>query len=367
MIADPSLALQSYLIGHGFRVESLERLEALELSLMIAAPPRQVRAAAALDDLLVVFPSAIFALDDSFRLAHDSRLRPGRIVQPRQVLDAIGWQSEDGIDPGAGMRIGMIDASLDPAHPALEHAAIVQRAFTSGKAPAAETAHGTAIAAMLVGESTGRSVAGLLRGATLFHAGIFQKSTQGPKASSSDFLRAIDWMLKSNVKVINASITSPTKNAVVLYAMSMLSHKKAVVVAAAGNGGPSGPPVYPAAIESAIAVTAVSVDGDAYPYANTGDYIDIAAPGADLPTVSRGITSGTSLAVPFVTAAIARMVQVCDISTERAALSLQAHARDLGPRGWDTRFGWGLLQAPQCSPAATQLSARTAGRARFDD
>ena len=367
MIADPSPALQSYLIGHGFRVESLERLEALELSLMIAAPPRQVRAAAALDDLRAAFPSAILALDDSFRLAHDSRLRPGRIVQPRQVLDAIGWQSEDGIDPGAGMRIGMIDASLDPAHPALEHAAIVQRAFTSGKAPAAETAHGTAIAAMLVGESTGRSVAGLLRGATLFHAGIFQKSRQGSKASSSDFLRAIDWMLKSNVKVINASITSPTKNAVVLYAMSMLSHKKAVVVAAAGNGGPSGPPVYPAAIEAAIAVTAVSVDGDAYPYANTGDYIDIAAPGADLPTVSRGITSGTSLAVPFVTAAIARMVQVCDISTERAALSLQAHARDLGPRGWDTRFGWGLLQAPQCSPAATQLSARTAGRARFDD
>jgi subtilase family protein len=367
LIVDPSAALRSFLADRGFAVESLERLEALDLTLMTAVPPRQMRAAAALDDLRAAFPRAILALDDPFRLARDARFRPGRIVQPQQVLTAIGWQSGDSVDPGAGMRIGMIDSSLDPAHSALAHAAIVQRAFTSGKAPAAETAHGTAIAAMLVGESTGQSIAGLLHGATLYHAGIFQDSRQGPKASSSDFLRAIDWLLKSNVKIINASVTSASRNAVVQYAMTMLSHKKAIVIAAAGNGGPSGPPAYPAAFDSAVAVTAVSVDGDAYPYANTGDYIDIAAPGANLPTVSRGITSGTSLAVPFVTAAIARLVQSCELSTERAALSLQANARDLGPRGWDARFGWGLLQAPQCGPAATQLSANTTGRARFDD
>jgi subtilisin family serine protease len=171
-------------------------------------------------------------------------------------------------------------------------------------------------------------------------------------------------MLKSGVKIINASITSPTRNAVVLYAMSMLSHEDAIVVAAAGNRGPSGPPVYPAAVDTALAVTAVSVDGDAYLQANTGDYIDIAAPGMDLPTTSREITSGTSLAAPFVTAAIARMVQICGVSTEAAAASLQANARDLGPRGWDSRFGWGLLQATRCHPTATQLSA---GRpARYD-
>jgi subtilase family protein len=367
LIADPSPALRAYLVDRGFVVESLERLEALDFSLMTAAPPPRMRPAAALDDLRAAFPNAIMALDDTFRLAHDTRLRSSRIVQPRQVLAAIGWQAEDGVDPGAGMRIGMIDSSLDPAHPALAHAALVERVFISGKAPAVETAHGTAIAAMLVGDSAGQSVSGLLRGATLYHAGIFQDSRQGPMASSSDFLRAVDWMLKSGIKIINASITSASKNAVVLYAMTMLSHKKAIIIAAAGNGGPSGPPAYPAAFDSAVAVTAVSVAGDAYPYANTGDYIDIAAPGANLPTVSRGVTSGTSLAVPFVTAAIARMVQACDVSTERARLSLQAHARDLGPRGWDARFGWGLLQVPQCGPATTQLSAKVASRARFDD
>jgi hypothetical protein len=138
--------------------------------------------------------------------------------------------------------------------------------------------------------------------------------------------------------------------------MQMLSHGNVILVAAAGNRGPDGPPAYPAAIESAFAVTAVSSDGDVYRHANKGDYIDIAAPGIDLPTVSPGITSGTSLAAPFVTAAVARTVQMCGLTAHEAEESLQINARDLGAPGRDAHFGWGLLQVPRC--AAPQLSAR---------
>ena len=103
-------------------------------------------------------------------------------------------------------------------------------------------------------------------------------------ASSGDFLRAVNWMVKSGVTIINASITSQSENPVVVYALQMLSHGNVILVAVAGNRGPDGPPAYPAAIESALAVTAVSPSGDPYRHANTGDYIDIAAPGIDLPT-----------------------------------------------------------------------------------
>lgn len=356
LIAEPSPALHAYLLGSGFTVESLERLEALNLSLMVALPPRQMAVAPALSDLQAKFPRTIVALDDSFYLADGTRAGRSKTAGPQQILTAIGWRSETA-DASAGIRVGVIDSSLDSAHPALQGAAVVQREFTSGKPATNDTAHGTAIAVMLVGQSNDRSVSGLLRGATLYHASIFQRSRQGPKASSADFLRAIDWMLKSGVTIINASITSPAKNPVILYAMSMLSQKRAIVVAAAGNRGPSGPPAYPAAIDSAFAVTAVSVEGEAYPNANTGDYIDISAPGIDLPTTSRKITSGTSLAVPFVTAAIARLVRTCGVSPKVAQLDLQAGARDLGARGWDAHFGWGLLQAPRCDPAGTQPSA----------
>ncbi|HEV8389394.1 MAG TPA: S8 family serine peptidase, partial [Dongiaceae bacterium] len=355
LIANPSPSLETHLIADGFVLESAERLEALGLSLMVAAPPRGVAAADALRQLRAEFPSAIIALDDPFYLATDVRSGRGKFSDRQRVLKSIGWQAY-GANVGAGLRIGAIDSSVDLAHPALQGALIVKRSFTSGKAPTTDTAHGTAIAAMLVGRSDGKAIAGLLRGATLFHAGIFQKGKRGPVASSGDFLRAVDWLVRSGATVINASVTSPTENAVVLYAMSMLSHEDVILVAAAGNRGPNGPPAYPAAIDSAFAVTAVSLDGDAYEQANTGDYIDIAAPGIDLPTTSRRITSGTSLAAPFVTAAVARMVQMCGLTPIDAEESLQANARDLGPRGRDSSFGWGLLQAPRC--AAPQLSAR---------
>ena len=359
LIANPSGSLEAHLRADGLVVERAERLDALGLSLMVAKPPRGVAAADAVRQLRVEFPAAIIARDDPFRLATDARsnVRSGRgnVSDRQRVLRSIGWQAF-GASAGAGMRIGVIDSSIDPAHPALQGARIVKRSFTSGKTPTADTAHGTAIAAMLVGQSDGTAIAGLLRGATLFHAGIFQKSKQGPMASGADFLRAVDWLVKSGATVINASVTSETENPVVLYAMSLLSHKDVILVAAAGNRGPDGPPAYPAAIDSAFAVTAVSLDGGAYEHANTGDYIDIAAPGIDLPTTSRRITSGTSLAVPFVTAAVARAVRMCGVTPREAEESLQANARDLGPSGRDSSFGWGLLRAPSC--AAPQLSAR---------
>jgi subtilisin family serine protease len=364
LIADPSHVLRTYMIGKGFKVESLERLEAINLSLMVASPPDHVPASVALRDLRMRFPKAIVALDDRYHLAQDTRPGGHKIAKPQQILTAIHWEPDES-EMKAGIRVGVIDSSLDLAHPALQGAAIVQRTFTSRQRPATDTAHGTAIAAMLVGRSDDESVSGLLRGATLFYASIFQGGEQGPIAGSADFLRGVNWLIKSGVTVINASVTSPTENPVVLYAMSLLSREKVILVAAAGNRGPSADPVYPAAIPSAFAVTAVSIEGDAYRDANVGDYIDISAPGIDLPTTSRKITSGTSLAVPFVTAAVARIVQVCGVSPKEAEASLQANARDLGPLGRDAHFGWGLLQAlPGCggSDAGAQLSASGASR-----
>ena len=355
LIANPSRSLEAHVVAGSFAIESVERLDALALSLMIVAPPHGVAAKKALAELRAEFPEAIVALDNPMYLATDARSGRGQVNDRQRVLTSIGWQAY-GATVGAGMRVGVIDSSVDLGHPALQGAFIVKRSFTSGKAPTTDTAHGTAIAAMLVGRSDGTALSGLLRGANLFHASIFQKGKRGPVASSADFLRAVDWLVQSGVTVINASVTSPAENAVVLYAMSMLSHEDVILVAAAGNRGPKGPPAYPAAIESAFAVTAVSLDGDAYRYANTGDYIDIAAPGIDLPTTSRRITSGTSLAVPFVTAAVVRMVQMCGVTPNEAENRLQANARDLGAPGRDSSFGWGLLQAPRCT--APQLSAR---------
>ena len=126
-----------------------------------------------------------------------------------------------------------------------------------------------------------------------------------------------------------------------------------VLVAAAGNGGPSAPPVYPGGYASVIAVAAVDWRGRPYEMNNRGPYVQIAAPGVDvLSARAEGGTAywtGTSFAVPFVTAALARALAegtVTDVASARQHLA--ASARDLGPAGRDPVYGWGLLQAGPC-------------------
>jgi minor extracellular protease Epr len=102
-----------------------------------------------------------------------------------------------------------------------------------------------------------------------------------------------------------------------------------------------------------IAVAAVDARGRPYASNNRGSYIEIAAPGVDIwaAHVSGGeaFWTGTSFAVPFVTAAIAREVSrgtVRNINDARHFLA--ASARDLGARGRDPVYGHGLLQARSC-------------------
>jgi hypothetical protein len=78
-----------------------------------------------------------------------------------------------------------------------------------------------------------------------------------------------------------------------------------------------------------------------------------------LPGPGRGTLSGTSYAVPFVTAAFARAMTGSD--RDAALLNLARAAVDLGAPGRDPVFGWGLVRAPDCAApagAATEAAAQ---------
>jgi subtilisin family serine protease len=123
-----------------------------------------------------------------------------------------------------------------------------------------------------------------------------------------------------------------------------------ILVAAAGNDGPNAEPVYPAAYDGVIAVTAVDTARNPYRRAVRGDHIDIAAPGVGVWTAASVSgarqKSGTSFAAPFVTAAVSVLLAAKPgLSPQEVEAELMASAEDIGKPGKDAVYGWGLLNA----------------------
>jgi subtilisin family serine protease len=182
-------------------------------------------------------------------------------------------------------------------------------------------------------------------------------------------LWALETLQQHRAQVVNMSLVGPSDPAV--HAMiRKMAQAGTVFVAAAGNGGPAGIAAFPAAYAEVIAVTAVDRNRHSYAEANHGTYIDVAAPGVRvwtaLPGERQGFLSGTSFAVPFVTAIIAASYDAAPMKTagsdKRRTLSPKEEAmarmaiEKLGAGEAGTRdsiFGFGLVHAPaNCAPSS---------------
>lgn len=123
------------------------------------------------------------------------------------------------------------------------------------------------------------------------------------------------------------------------------------VSCAAGNGenGSNGVDVrycYPACYDKTIAVSAIDSSQKLASYSNRGKGIDFTAPGTGIVSANyKGgliAMSGTSMAAPHITAAIAylKMLQP-NLSVDGVYRELKLYSRDLGAKGKDNYYGWG--------------------------
>lgn len=264
----------------------------------------------------------------------------------------VGWPGNP-LACGAGLRIGMTDTAIDPNHPALSSRAVHHRRFAPfGPDRRSPADHGTAVAALLVGDPSS-GFAGMLPAASLFAADVFHLDGGGlPQATLTDLVNGLDWLSGQDVLVINISMTGPP-NRLLESAVRTLHERGIGIVAAAGNGGPTAAPAFPAAYERAVSVTAIDQDLRAYRLANRGDYIAFSSPGVGVwSAVENGAgrcRTGTSVAAALVSAAIAEVIGDRAGDLTSALQTLRRDVRDLGAPGRDPIFDWGLIQAsPTC-------------------
>jgi serine protease len=239
--------------------------------------------------------------------------------------------------------------------------------------------HGTHVAST-VAEATGNGIGetGLAYGASIMPVQVINRLGVGDNRS---IRKGIRYAADHGAQVINLSIdfgkdvTSADEIPDIAAAVRYAHRKGVVIVAAAGNTAQAHVD-YPAALPGVISVGAVTEDDCLASYSNTGNGLDLVAPGGgkdtglDQPNCNpkrhgRSIVQmaftrsnktihpvgfhGTSMAAPQVAAAAALVIAsgVLGPDPTPAAVErrLEQTARDLGPPGRDTIYGAGLLDA----------------------
>ncbi|MDX8490922.1 S8 family serine peptidase [Mesorhizobium sp. VK22B] len=239
---------------------------------------------------------------------------------------------------GENVRVAVIDTGIDDTNPALK-GVIADQFDAMPNVPIEKRDHGTSVDGLIAGVG---ALEGMAPGARIFHARAFE----GGKSTMDVILSALDWAAEQDVRIINMSFVGP-KNDLLGIACRNARALGMVLVAAAGNNGPKAPYGYPAAFDGVIAVTATDAKDGLMPQANRGAYVFISAPGVEMVAPSGAgsdMVTGTSFAAAIVSGAIANLIHAApDRSADDIEKALAATAKDLGPKGRDNDFGYGLL------------------------
>ncbi|MEJ2117369.1 MAG: S8 family serine peptidase, partial [Alphaproteobacteria bacterium] len=263
-------------------------------------------------------------------------------------------------------RVGVIDTDVDLQHPTFKGQRISHVSFLPEGREASPDWHGTGILALLAGRPDS-GTPGLIHGADFYVASIFFVGDNGnTQTDTVSLVQALDWMRAAKVKLINMSFSGPQDD-LVRSRIAGLRKSGVVFIAAAGNNGPASAPVFPAAYPEVIAVTAVDKERQLFPLAVRGPHIDAAAPGVRIwtavPKAREGYRSGTSFAVPFVTAVMALQSPKAWDAPKDTLLDKMKFVHLGSEKGRNSNFGRGLIQAPaKCSRPISSFARKRGDR-----
>jgi subtilisin family serine protease len=245
---------------------------------------------------------------------------------------------------GANVTIAVIDSGIDVKHPEL--AGAIAASFDALGSKEAPHVHGTAIAGAIVAHAR---LMGSAPAAKILAIRAFGVAQKGAESTTFVILKSLDYAASHGAQIVNMSFAGP-KDALIERSIAAVAAKGIVMVAAAGNAGAKSPPLYPAANENVIAVSATDDQDRLFSASNRGSYVAVAAPGVDIflpaPDEKYQMTSGTSFAAAYVSGIAALALERNPaLKPDDVRAILLKTARDLGIPGRDDLFGAGEADA----------------------
>ncbi len=272
--------------------------------------------------------------------------RKGGLAEAQYVILKMRLTEAHAISNGVKTLVAVIDSGIDRNHPELSNA--VKDGFDAGGVKGEPAVHGTAVAGIIAAhtELTGVAPQARILAVRAFGGTDAKVATRG---TTYDILPGIEWSELHGARIVNMSFAGPPDPAL-SRELADGAHRGVIFIAAVGNEGRSAKPLYPAADENVIAVTATDRSDGVFIDANHCPATCLAAPGVDVlvaePGDAYGFLSGTSMAAAHISGVVALLLDAKpDLDLKAIRGLLFKTAKHLNPGDPDQASVAGIVDA----------------------
>jgi major intracellular serine protease len=242
-------------------------------------------------------------------------------------------------EKGEGVVICILDTGISK-HPDLDDRVIDGRNFTNEGSASDYTdrnGHGTHVAGIIAASENGTGIVGIAPKASLLIGKVLNKNGSGDYKGITDGIRwATKWRGKNGerVRVINMSLGGAYNDREQYKAILEACAAGILVVVASGNEGDANEESfeysYPAVHRECITVAACDSEAKLAFFSNNSKEVDIIAAGVDVlstyPTGRYAVLSGTSMATPHVSGALALIINQSEKTFRRTLSESELYA-----------------------------------------
>ncbi|MBT2656087.1 S8 family peptidase [Bacillus sp. ISL-18] len=238
---------------------------------------------------------------------------------------------------GKGMTVAILDTGCDVTHPDLRERIIGGRNFTNDDNGNEEVyrdynGHGTHVAGTIAATENQQGVVGVAPEANLLIVKVLDKNGSG---QYEWIINGIYYAIDQKVDIISMSLGGPEDVPALHEAIQKAVENHILVVCAAGNEGDGQDATnefdYPGSYNEVISVGAINLDRRISDFSNSNNEVDLVAPGEMiLSTYLDGKyakLSGTSMATPHVSGALALIKAIATESFERELTVTELYAQ----------------------------------------